>query len=190
MDLCRTGPPFELEEWGSGFRPTDTPAFLALNPNAMVPVIQDEDFTLWESNTIIRYLATRYGANALYPAEARARARVDQWIDWQASDLNTAWRYAFLSLVRRSPQHQDHQALHAACLQWSHCMEILERQLQTTGGYVAGPHFSLADIPIGLSVNRWLETPYDRPSLPAVDDYYQRLKERPGFRRYGANGTP
>lgn len=98
--------PFELEEWGSGFRPTDTPAFLALNPNAMVPVIQDEDFTLWESNTIIRYLATRYGANALYPAEARARARVDQWIDWQASDLNTAWRYAFLSLVRRSPQHQ------------------------------------------------------------------------------------
>ncbi|MFM5176336.1 glutathione S-transferase N-terminal domain-containing protein [Aeromonas caviae] len=64
--------PFELEEWGSGFRPTDTPAFLALNPNAMVPVIQDEDFTLWESNTIIRYLATRHGANALYPAEARA----------------------------------------------------------------------------------------------------------------------
>ena len=182
--------PFELEEWGSGFKPTDTPAFLALNPNAMVPVIQDEDFTLWESNTIIRYLATRHGANALYPAEARARARVDQWIDWQASDLNTAWRYAFLSLVRRSPQHQDHQALHAACLQWSHCMEILERQLQTTGGYVAGPHFSLADIPIGLSVNRWLETPYDRPSLPAVDADYQRLKERPGFRRYGANGTP
>lgn len=108
--------PFELEEWGSGFKPTDTPAFLALNPNAMVPVIQDEDFTLWESNTIIRYLATRHGANALYPAEARARARVDQWIDWQASDLNSAWRYAFLSLVRRSPQHQDHQALHAACL--------------------------------------------------------------------------
>nr|WP_269429295.1 MULTISPECIES: glutathione S-transferase family protein [Aeromonas] len=69
-------------------------------------------------------------------------------------------------------------------------MEILERQLQTTGGYVAGPHFSLADIPMGLSVNRWLETPYDRPSLPAVGDYYQRLKERPGFRRYGANGTP
>ena len=103
VDLCRTGPPFELEEWGSGFKPTDTPAFLALNPNAMVPVIQDEDFTLWESNTIIRYLATRHGANALYPAEARARARVDQWIDWQASDLNTAWRYAFLSLVRRSP---------------------------------------------------------------------------------------
>ena len=95
--------PFELEEWGSGFKPTDTPAFLALNPNAMVPVIQDEDFTLWESNTIIRYLATRHGANALYPAEARARARVDQWIDWRASDLNSAWRYAFLSLVRRSP---------------------------------------------------------------------------------------
>ncbi|MBW3809197.1 glutathione S-transferase family protein [Aeromonas hydrophila] len=182
--------PFELEQWGAGFKPTDTPAFLALNPNAMVPVIQDDDFTLWESNSIIRYLATRYGDNALYPAEARARARVDQWIDWQASDLNSAWRYAFLSLVRRSPQHQDHQALRAACLQWSHCMGILERQLQAAGGYVAGPHFSLADIPIGLSVNRWLETPYDRPLLPAVNDYYQLLGERPGFRRYGCNGTP
>ncbi len=141
--------PFELEEWGSGFKPTDTPAFLALNPNAMVPVIQDDDFTLWESNTIIRYLAARYGDNALYPVEARARARVDQWIDWQASDLNSAWRYAFLSLVRRSPQHQDHQTLHAACLQWSHCMEILERQLQAAGDMWPAPTSRWRTFPSG-----------------------------------------
>ncbi|MEG0009087.1 MAG: glutathione S-transferase [Aeromonas sp.] len=182
--------PFELEEWGSGFKPTDTPEFLALNPNAMVPVIQDDDFTLWESNSIIRYLATRYGDASLYPTEACSRARVDQWIDWQASDLNRSWSYAFMSLVRRSPLHQESQALSASCADWSRHMQILDTQLHSTGAYVAGSHFSLADIPIGLSVNRWLETPFDRPSLPAVNDYYQRLGERPGFRLYGCNGTP
>ena len=82
--------PFEREEWGSGFQSTRSAEFLALNPNAMVPVIRDGDFTLWESNSIIRYLATGYGDGSLYPAEARARARVDQWMDWQSSDLNRA----------------------------------------------------------------------------------------------------
>ena len=150
---------------GSGFKPTDTPAFLALNPNAMVPVIQDDDFTLWESNTIIRYLAARYGNNALYPVEARARARVDQWIDWQASDLNSAWRYAFLSLVRRSPASRPSDPSRSVPAVVSLHGDPGETA-SSNRGYVAGPHFSLADIPIGLSVNRWLETPYDRPPLP------------------------
>lgn len=94
---------FEREDWGSGFQATDRAEFLALNPNAMIPVIQDGDFTLWESNSIIRYLANRYGATAFYPDDAQARARIDQWIDWQASDLNRSWSYAFMSLVRHSP---------------------------------------------------------------------------------------
>jgi glutathione S-transferase len=180
--------PFEREDWGAGFQPTDTPAFLALNPNAMVPVIQDGDFTLWESNTIIRYLATRYGDAPVYPTEATARARVDQWIDWQASDLNRSWSYAFMSLVRHSPAHQDAQALAAGCADWSRHMRILEQQLAATGAYVAGDSFTLADIPIGLSVNRWFETPFEHPHLPAVRDYYQRLSERAGFLAHGRNG--
>ncbi|MNG81142.1 Glutathione S-transferase GstB [compost metagenome] len=181
---------FEREDWGVGFAPTDSPEFLALNPNAMVPVIQDGDFTLWESNTIIRYLATRYGDAALYPAEAQARARVDQWIDWQASDLNRSWSYPFMSLVRHSPAHQDRQALSAGCAEWSKYMQILERQLQATGAYVAGDTFTLADIAIGLSVNRWFETPLQHPSLPAVAAYYERLSQRPGYLQFGRNGTP
>ncbi|WP_054901770.1 glutathione S-transferase family protein [Pseudomonas sp. NBRC 111131] len=180
--------PFEREDWGTGYQPTDTPQFLALNPNAMVPVVQDGDFTLWESNTIIRYLATRYGEAAFYPTEARARAGVDQWIDWQASDLNRSWSYAFMSLVRHSPAHQDPQALAEGCAQWSHYMHILDRQLALTGAYVAGRRFTLADIPIGLSVNRWFETPLEHPPLPAVRDYYERLSERPGFLAHGRNG--
>ncbi|MFJ3468895.1 glutathione S-transferase family protein [Pseudomonas sp. NPDC090201] len=181
---------FEREDWGAGFKSTHTPEFLALNPNAMVPVIQDGDFTLWESNAIIRYLASAYGKPGLYPADPRKRANIDRWIDWQASDLNRSWSYAFLSLVRHSPAHQNAQALAEGCADWCRHMAILNQQLESTGGFVAGADFSLADIPIGLSVNRWFETPFEKPDFPAVVDYYERLGSRPGYRLYGRNGTP
>ena len=181
---------FEREDWGSGFRSTFSPQFLALNPNAMVPVIKDGDFVLWESNTIIRYLANQYGGQHLYPVEARRRARVDQWLDWQATDLNKAWTYPFLSLVRHSPDHQDPAALAAACKQWTTHLQILDRQLDSTGAYVSGNDFSLADIAIGLSVNRWFETPLEHPEFSAVRAYYERLTEREGFVLHGRNGTP
>ncbi|QVM98774.1 glutathione S-transferase [Pseudomonas sp. SORT22] len=182
--------PFEREDWGSGFRSTEDEAFLALNPNAMVPVIVDGDFVLWESNSIIRYLAAQYGGQALYPAEPKARARVDQWLDWQATDLNGSWSYAFVSLVRKAPTHQDPQALAAGCGNWAKHMTILERQLERTGAYVSGQDFALADIAIGLSVNRWLQTPMERPALPAVEAYYERLNVREGYRLHGRNGLP
>ncbi|MCF5703477.1 glutathione S-transferase family protein [Pseudomonas syringae] len=182
--------PFTREDWGSGFRSTNTPQFLALNPCAMVPVIEDGDFTLWESNSIIRYLVSRYGDAQLYPSEPMARARVDQWIDWQASELNRSWSYPLMSLVRKSPDYQDSAALATGIEQWSKNMQILDRQLQSTGAYVSGEVFSLADIPIGLSVNRWFETPLAHPHLPAVSAYYDRLNQRNGYRLYGRNGTP
>ncbi len=181
--------PFEREDWGAGFQPTSDPGFLALNPNAMVPVIQDGDFVLWESNSIIRYLAAQYGGQRLYPAEPQLRARVDQWMDWQASDLNRSWSYAFMALVRESPAHRDRAAIEASCRDWARFMGILDRRLEQAGGYVAGAAFSLADIPVGLSVNRWFSTPFDKPELPAVAAYYDRLAERAGYRLYGRNGT-
>ncbi|WP_095050048.1 MULTISPECIES: glutathione S-transferase family protein [unclassified Pseudomonas] len=182
--------PFEREDWGSGFRSTHDAQFLALNPCAMVPVIQDGDFTLWESNTIIRYLVSRYDGSHLYPTDAQTRARIDQWIDWQASELNRSWSYAFLSLVRQSPEHQDSAALAVGIEQWSKNMAILDRQLEKTGAYVSGEQFSLADIPIGLSVNRWFETPLAHPNFAAVKAYYDRLNLRPGYVLHGRNGTP
>lgn len=178
----------QREDWGIGFRSTREPAFLDMNPNAMVPVIDDDGFVLWESNAILRYLAGQYGGGALYPAEPRERARIDQWIDWQASDLNRAWSYAFMALVRKSPEHGDAQQLAAAIENWGGFMRVLERQLQRTGAYVAGAAFSLADIPVGLSVNRWFGTPLAHPDLPAVAAYYELLTQRPGFRAFGRNG--
>jgi len=180
---------YAQEDWGSGFKSTDTPQFRALNPNGLVPVLIDGDFVLWESNSIIRYLANQYGGDALYPAEPKARARIDQWIDWQASDLNTAWRYAFMALVRQSATHQDAVQVEASVAGWNAHMAILEAQLARTGAYVAGPEFTLADIPIGLSVNRWVSTPFRHPDFPAVMAYYERLSLRDGFQRFARNGV-
>jgi glutathione S-transferase len=182
--------PFEREDWGSGFRSTETAEFLTLNPNAMVPVIKDGGFVLWESNSIIRYLASSYGGAHLYPADPQTRARIDQWIDWQASELNRAWSYAFLALIRKSPNHQDAESIKASSANWTRHIGILNRQLESTGAFVAGRDFSLADIPIGLSLNRWFSTPLAHPDFLAVSDYFERLAAQPGYLDYCRNGTP
>jgi len=182
--------PHVLEPWGAGYRDTDTPEFRALNPNALVPVAIDGDAVLWESNTICRWLAGRAGRDDLLPREPLARARVEQWMDWQAGDFNNAWRYAFMHLVRKSPAHQDPAAVAAGTASFNRHVAMLDGQLARTGAFVAGPAFTLADIVIGLSVNRWFETPIDRPALHHVQAYYERLTERAPFRLHGRNGMP
>ena len=184
------GVPFEREDWGSGFRSTQEPAFLALNPNAMVPVLVDGDAVLWESNTICRYLANRHGDGRLLPADALARAKVEQWMDWQATELNNAWRYAFMGLVRGSPAHQDPVQIAAGIAGWNRQMGLLERHLETAGDYVAGGAFSLADIVLGLSAHRWRKTPMDeRPGYPAIAAWMARLEARPGAGAWLPEGT-
>jgi glutathione S-transferase len=181
---------FERQDWGTGFRSTQTPEFLALNPNGLVPVVRDGDFVLWESNSIIRYLCSRYNGSHLYPADPISRARVDQWMDWQATDLNRSWSYAFLGLVRQSPAHQAADEIARSIESWTRYMGILNARLQDTGAFVAGKQFSLADIPVGLSVNRWFGTPFEHPHFAAVSEYFDRLSDRPGFAAYCGNGLP
>ena len=182
--------PYTLEQWGSGFRSTDTDEFRALNPNALVPVIQDGQAVLWESNTICRYLALRQQRKDLLPDDPLSRALIEQWMDWQATELNTAWRYAFMALVRNSPAHTDCGAIEASIEDWNRHMSILDAQLAKTGTYVAGDTFTLADIVLGLSTHRWFMTPFSRPDLAAVEAYYERLSKRPPYRLHGRNGTP
>ncbi|MBB5370934.1 MULTISPECIES: glutathione S-transferase family protein [unclassified Janthinobacterium] len=167
--------PFEREDWGAGFRATDDPAFLRLNPNAMVPVLIDDELVLWESNTICRYLCAKTGRDDLLPSHPRARAEVEKWMDWQMGDLNNSWRYAFMSLVRNSPSHQDPAQLAAGIAGWNRMMGVLEQQLQQTGSHVCGEQFTLADIVLGLSVKRWLKAPMQRPGYPAIAAYGARL---------------
>lgn len=190
----------QREDWGSGFADTRSPEFLRLNPNGLVPVLVDEAgggaepeperFVLWESNSICRYLAGREGRTDLLPADPRARARVEQWMDWQAGELNNAWRYAFMARVRQSPAHRDAAEVEASIASWNHHMTLLEAQLARGGPFVTGAGFTLADIVLGLSTHRWRAAPIERPTLPALEHYYQRLCERPGFQRHGRDGGP
>ncbi|CAN5234727.1 glutathione S-transferase [soil metagenome] len=189
--LCdELGLEFEQEAWGAGHRSTFEPAFTALNPNALVPVLVDGDFVLWESNTICRYLAAREGRTDWLPVEPQPRAQIEQWMDWQAGELNNAWRHAFLGLVRKFPAYLDPVAIEASVASWIKFMQVLDGQLQRTGAYVTGTTITTADIGIGLAVHRWFSTPIERPALTGVEQYYARLKERPAFLRHGANGEP
>lgn len=181
---------YEREDWGSGFRSTASPDFLALNPNGLVPVIIVEDGSLLQSNSICRYLAAAHGRADLLPAAAWPRAQVEQWMDWQATELNNAWRDAFMGLVRRDPAYDDPDRIAAGCRAWHAAMAILERQLDRTGSFATGPDFTLADIVLGLSVNRWALTPMARPDYPAIAAYYDRLGQRRGFLEHGRNGIP
>ena len=176
------------EELGLAYERSDDGPERARNPNGLMPVIVDSDFVLWESNTILRYLAGRHGASALLPSEPRARAEVEKWIDWQATEFNSAWRYAFMALARKNPAFADERQIDASSKDWTRMVAILDARLTETRAFVAGPAFTLADIPIGLSVNRWFMTPMQRPSFPAVDAYYERLSARPAFKKHGRNG--
>jgi glutathione S-transferase len=182
--------PYELQQWGSGRRSTDTPEFRALNPNALVPVIRDGSFVLWESNTICRYLAAMQGRTDLLPAAPAERAWVEQWMDWQAGELNNSWRYAFMARVRQSPGHTDPESIAAGLNSWNRHMTMLDEQLSKTGAFVTGVRFTLADIVLGLATHRWFMTPMERPALPAVADYYERLSQRAAFMAHGRNGVP
>ncbi|MBS0420712.1 MAG: glutathione S-transferase [Proteobacteria bacterium] len=179
---------FEREDWGGAYRPTSDPAFKALNSAGMVPVIDDGGVIVWESNTIVRYLAASRGRADLLPVQPAARARVEQWMDWQASDFNNSWRVAFQGLVRRNPAFQEPRAIEASLSQFSTMVGMVDAQLARTGAYIAGADFTVADIAIGLSLRRWNSIPVTRPAYPNVERYYETLLTRSGFQRYGRDG--
>ena len=111
-------------------------------------------------------------------------------MDWQATDLNGAWRYVFMSRVRGHADYQDAASLAAAEREWNRLMGLLDRHLAQHGPYAAGAAFTLADVVLGLSLNRWLMTPFERPDYAALAAYQQRLLQRPGYVQHGANGLP
>lgn len=182
---AETGVAFVNEaEWGAT-RGTTGDDYVTLNPNARVPVLVGPEGVLWESNPICRYLAAYAGRTDLLPATPFARAEVEKWMDWQANELNPAWRVAFLALVRRRPdQLDDLTAIARSADQWNQLMLILEDRLTRTGAYVTGPDFTVADIVLGLSLQRWLLTPITRPATPALLAYRARMQARPAARQW------
>jgi glutathione S-transferase len=181
---------YEREDWGGRFRSPSETQFRALNPVGMVPVIDDDGKVVWESNVIVRYLASSRGRADLLPTEPAARARVEQWMDWQASDFNNSWRVCFQALVRRNPAFQDKAATEASADLCNRMVGVIDGELARTGAYIAGKQFTVADIAIGLSLHRWRSIPMPRPAYANVDRYFERLLERPGFQRYGRDSGP
>jgi glutathione S-transferase len=169
---------YEREDWGLPVRDPKVPEFLALNPNGQVPVMIDGDFVLWESNAVLLYLAEFYGQGTLWVKEPYLRARMYQWLGWQASELNPAWGYAVNALIRHTPGYDDPAKIAESMAKWTGKMDLLEDHLDKGESFVAGGEFTLADIAIGLSVHRWLLTPTDKKALPAVAAYYGRVKQR------------
>lgn len=159
-----------------------------LNPNEQVPVLREGDFVLWESNSICRYLAARAGRDDLLPMAPQARARVEQWMDWQATDLNTAWRAVFMARVRGHADYPDDARAEASLAQWNGLMALLDAQLANRA-HVAGDGFTLADIVLGLSTQRWRCTPGDKPVLANVAAWFERLRQQPGFAEHVDNGV-
>jgi glutathione S-transferase len=190
--MCdEVGEPFEREDWGRGFRPTSDEPFRRVSAFGVVPVIDDNGFILRESNTIVRYLATKHGRADLYPADLRARAIVEQWMDWAATDVYTGIRPVFLGLqVKMAPYKDDRAGIESGIAEWTGQMHRLEAHFAANGPHVGGASFSIADIPVGLIVNRWFAIPFEKPRLPALSAYYDLLAERPGYRTHGRNGTP
>jgi glutathione S-transferase len=183
--------PFEREDWGRGFRPTTDPAFRALNPIGLVPAVLDGDVVLRESNTIVRYLASKYAPGApIYPADLVARARVEQWMDWANYETSISLRGAFLGgMLNESPWNHP-WFVERGRAQITTEVGQLETHLQRTGPYVTGGTFTLGDIPVGLVVNRWFHLNFERPAFPAVEKYYETLSLRPAYRAHVRNGLP
>jgi glutathione S-transferase len=181
---------FYIEDQWAATASVKSPEFLALNPNGLVPVIEDENGFLWESNTICRYLAAAHNREDLLPVEPFARANVEKWMDWQAGDLNSAWRNAFMCLVRQDPAFNDARNVEQSTKQWNALMELLDAQLSDQRDYVTGDQFSLADVGLGLAVQRWKLTPIARPETIYVDAYAKRLADRTAAKRWIATDIP
>ena len=171
---------FERIDAGLQFGVNNTPEYKAKNPNALVPLIDDAGFVLWESQANVRYLARKHGAGSLCPADAQACADADRWMDWNATTVWPNLRPVFWNLVRTEPAKRDMPLVKTSRNGLAASMTILDAQL-VNRQYVTGNNFTMGDIPLGVSIHRWFNMEIERESLPNLAAYYKRLQARPAF---------
>ncbi len=176
-----TGVPFTRTDAGMAFGIVKTPHYLQMNPNALVPTLQDGDLVLWESNVIVRYLCAKYGAPALYPQDLAQRFDAERWMDWQQTALNRASGPAFIQLIRTPEAQRDHTAIAQSVAAMTPLLAQLNTHLADRA-YLAGDHFSMADIPVGCDIHRWFGLPQARPALPHLERWYASVAARPATR--------
>jgi len=172
-------------DYGHHFGGLDSDAFYQLNPNRTIPVLQDDDHPpLWESGAILRYLATRYGPETFWPKDIFARCEVDRWAEWaKVSVASLFTQPIFWQLVRTPAKDRDLPAIERAISQFESKLAIAEQQLNRYP-YLAGEHFSLADIQLGHLLYRYNQLAIGQQHFPALATYYHRLTERPAYQRH------
>lgn len=172
---------FERIDAGGAFGGLDTAEYAKLNPNRKIPVLEDGDFSVWESGAIVRYLAEAHGAGKLVPADVRERALATQWSHWCQSSLYADFiTETFIPLIRVTAAERDHAAVTAAAERVGKSLHILDQSLGRTD-FLVSDELSFADIEIGALMHRYFTLPIERPPLPAVEAWYELLKTRPAY---------
>jgi glutathione S-transferase len=178
--VAELGLAHERIDLGGPFGGNREPAYQALNPNGLVPTLVDDDLVLWESNSIVRYLAGRYGPGPLEPADLKMRALANQWMDWQLSVVAPAISPAFWGLVRTPPEARDLAAISASQRKTSEVLGIFDQALGRQL-YAAGPDFSMGDVPLGVMVYRFYHLVPEPPKFPNLARWYGAIASRPAF---------
>ena len=178
--LQEAGVPFERIDAGLAYGVVDAADYVAKNPNRLVPLLEDGDFVLWESNAIVRYLCARY-APALYPQDLRARFDAERWMDWQQTTLNRAGGAAFLQLVRTPAEQRQAAVIDASRAAMAPLIGLLDKHLESRC-WMSGDAFSMADIPVACDIHRWWNLPQPTPDAPHVQRWFSAILARPATR--------
>jgi glutathione S-transferase len=176
------GLPYEREDAGGAFGRTKTPEYLAMNPNALVPVIEDDGFVLYESNAIVRYLAARHSPGKLWPDDLQKRADVDRWMEWLSTSWVPSMRDAFWQLIRTPEAQRDPGAVERSRAEGEKLAGILDAHLANRR-FLTDNGFTTADIVVGCAAHRWLLLPITREPRPHLQRWYEELRSRPGSKQ-------
>ncbi|MBC7437314.1 MAG: glutathione S-transferase [Bdellovibrionales bacterium] len=168
---------FQRTEAGSQYGVVLTPEYMTHNPNSLVPLLEDDGFTLWESNVIVRYLCAKHADGKLYPGTLNGRFDAERWMDWQQTTLNPAGREAFVQLIRRPGNEADMAKVAQSIAATEPLLDLLDRHLEGRD-YMLGSEFTMADIPVACEMHRWFGLPRDRQSRANLDRWYQQILSR------------
>lgn len=179
------GLPYERIDAGMQFGVNNTPEFRAMNPNGLVPLIDDDGFVLWESHTIVRYLARKHGLGTLCPADLHAAADADRWMEWYSTTLWNHMKPVFWILVRTPPEKRNMTEVEDNRKKLAGYLEMADAHLKNND-YLAGSRFTIGDIPLAVLAQRWFNLPIERPAMPHYERWFRTVSRRPGFQQHCA----
>jgi glutathione S-transferase len=172
---------YERIDAGNEFKVNKTTEYRALNPNGLVPTIEDGHVKLWESNVIVRYLAHKKGNGRLCPADIGTRFDAERWMDWQATTFWPVLRPLFIELIRTPPAKRDAEIISKGKNLSLAAARILNDRLADRT-FLAGDLFSMGDIPAAATVHRWYALDIEHPELRNLQRWYDRMTQRKPFR--------